>query len=176
VGSIGEICKVFMIIIRELQIEDAENFLNLLNKTDTETTFLLYENGERKTTVEEQRKTIQKGIEKGVLTFVLEDNKKLAGYIWGNIFTTNRKKHCMYLAVAILQEYTGKGYGTKLMNTLEKQAIESGINRLELEVSKENKVAISLYQKIGFEVEGVKRSAFLVNGNYEDELIMGKII
>ena len=57
VGNIGEICKFFMIIIRELQIEDAENFLNLLNKTDTETTFLLYENDERKTTVEEQRKT-----------------------------------------------------------------------------------------------------------------------
>ena len=82
----------------------------------------------------------------------------------------------MYLAVAILKEYTGKGNGTKLMNTLEKQAIENGINRLELEVSEKNKFAISLYEKLGFEVEGVKRRAFLVNGNYENELIMGKII
>jgi RimJ/RimL family protein N-acetyltransferase len=165
-----------MIIIRELQIEDAENFLNLLNITDTETTFMLYEKGERKTTIKQQRKNIQDGIKKGILTFILEDNKKLVGYVWGNIFTANRKKHCMYLAVAILKEYTGKGYGTKLMNTLEKQAIENGINRLELEVSEKNKFAISLYEKLGFEVEGVKRRAFLVNGNYEDELIMGKII
>jgi RimJ/RimL family protein N-acetyltransferase len=165
-----------MIIIRELQIEDAENFLNLLNITDTETTFMLYEKGERKTTIEQQRKNIQDGIKKGILTFILEDNKKLVGYVWGNIFTANRKKHCMYLAVAILKEYTGKGNGTKLMNTLEKQAIENGINRLELEVSEKNKFAISLYEKLGFEVEGVKRRAFLVNGNYEDELIMGKII
>jgi len=165
-----------MIIIRELQIEDAENFLNLLNITDTETTFMLYEKGERKTTIKQQRKNIQDGIKKGILTFILEDNKKLVGYVWGNIFTANRKKHCMYLAVAILKEYTGKGYGTKLMNTLEKQAIENGINRLELEVSEKNKFAISLYEKLGFEVEGVKRQAFLVNGNYEDELIMGKII
>ncbi len=165
-----------MIIIRELQIEDAENFLNLLNITDTETTFMLYEKGERKTTIKQQRKNIQDGIKKGILTFILEDNKKLVGYVWGNIFTANRKKHCMYLAVAILKEYTGKGNGTKLMNTLEKQAIENGINRLELEVSEKNKFAISLYEKLGFEVEGVKRRAFLVNGNYEDELIMGKII
>ena len=165
-----------MIIIRELQIEDAENFLNLLNITDTETTFMLYEKGERKTTIEQQRKNIQDGIKKGILTFILEDNKKLVGYVWGNIFTANRKKHCMYLAVAILKEYTGKGNGTKLMNTLKKQAIENGINRLELEVSEKNKFAISLYEKLGFEVEGVKRRAFLVNGNYEDELIMGKII
>ena len=165
-----------MIIIRELQIEDAENFLNLLNITDTETTFMLYEKGERKTTIEQQRKNIQDGVKKGILTFILEDNKKLVGYVWGNIFTANRKKHCMYLAIAILQEYTGKGYGRKLMKTLEKQAINNGITRLELEVSKKNKFAISLYEKLGFEVEGVKRRAFLVNGNYEDELIMGKII
>jgi len=165
-----------MIIIRELQIEDAENFLNLLNITDTETTFMLYEKGERKTTIEEQRKNIKEGIKKGVLTFVLEDNKKLVGYVWGNVFSGNRKKHCMYLAVAVLQGYTGKGYGTKLMKTLEKHAINNGITRLELEVSKKNKVAISLYQKIGFEAEGVKRNAFLVNGKYEDEILMAKII
>ena len=82
----------------------------------------------------------------------------------------------MYIAISILQEYTGKGYGIKLMKTLEKQAIDNGINRLELEVSEKNKFAFSLYQKMGFEVEGVKRCAFLVDGNYENELIMGKII
>ena len=165
-----------MITIRKIQIEDAENLLNLLNKLDSETTFLLYEKGERKTTIKQQRKNIQEQLEKGVLTFVLEDNKKLVGYVFGNIFTANRKKHCMNLAIAILQEYTGKGYGTKLMNTIEEYAINNGITRLELEVSKKNKIAISLYQKIGFEVEGVKRNAFLVNGNFEDEILMAKII
>ena len=162
--------------IRKIQIEDAKNLLNLLKKLDAETTFLLYEKDERKRTIEQQRKNIQKQLERGVLTFVLEDNKKLVGYVFGNIFTANRKKHCMNLAIAILQEYTGKGYGTKLMNTIEEYAINNGITRLELEVSKKNKIAISLYQKIGFEVEGVKRNAFLVNGNFEDEILMAKII
>jgi len=82
----------------------------------------------------------------------------------------------MNLAIAILQEYTGKGYGTKLMNTIEEYAINNGITRLELEVAKTNKVAISLYQKAGFVDEGIKRNAFLVNGKYEDELLMAKII
>ena len=162
--------------IRKIQIEDAKNLLNLLKKLDAETTFLLYEKDERNSTIEQQRKNIQEQLEKGSLTFVLEDNKKLVGYVFGNIFTANRKKHCMNLAIAILQEYTGKGYGTKLMNTIEEYAINNGITRLELEVSKKNKVAISLYQKKGFEVEGIKRNAFLVNGKYEDELLMAKII
>jgi RimJ/RimL family protein N-acetyltransferase len=162
--------------IREIQIEDAKNLLYLLKKLDAETPFLLYEKDERKRTIEQQRKNIQDQLEKGSLTFVIEDNKKLAGYVFGNTFTANRKKHCMNLAIAILQEYTGKGYGTKLMNTIEEYAINNGINRLELEVAKTNKVAISLYQKTGFEVEGIKRNAFLVNGKYEDELLMAKII
>ena len=92
-----------MILIREIQIGDAENLLNLLKRLDAETTFLLYEKGERKRTIEQQRKDIQEQLEKGVLTFVLEDNKKLVGYVFGNIFTANRKKHCMNLAIAVLQ-------------------------------------------------------------------------
>jgi len=162
--------------IREIQIEDAKNLLNLLKKLDAETTFLLYEKDERNCTIEQQRKNIQEQLEKGSLPFVPEDNKKLVGYVFGNIYTANRKKHCMNLAIAILQEYTGKGYGTKLMNTIEEYAINNGITRLELEVAKTNKVAISLYQKTGFEEEGIKRNAFLVNGKYEDELLMAKII
>jgi RimJ/RimL family protein N-acetyltransferase len=162
--------------IRKIQIEDAKNLLNLLKKLDAETTFLLYEKDERNSTIEQQRKNIQEHLEKESLTFVLEDNKKLVGYVFGNIFTANRKKHCMNLAIAILQEYTGKGYGTKLMITIEEYGINNGITRLELEVAKTNKVAISLYQKTGFEEEGIKRNAFLVNGKYEDELLMAKII
>ena len=81
----------------------------------------------------------------------------------------------MNLAIAILQEYTGKGYVTKLMNTIEEYVINNGITRLEFEVSKTNKLAISLYQKRGFEEEGIKRNSFLVNGKYEDELLMAKI-
>jgi len=63
-----------------------------------------------------------------------------------------------------------------LWYSLEKQAIENGTTRLELEVSKRNKVGICFYQKIGLGAEGVKRNAFLVNGKYEDELLMAKII
>jgi hypothetical protein len=47
--------------IRELQIEDAEQFLNLINITEGETPYLLYEKGERKTTIEEEKEIILKG-------------------------------------------------------------------------------------------------------------------
>ena len=51
--------------IREIQIEDAKNLLNLLEKLDAETNFLLYKKDERNSTIEQQRKNIQEQLEKG---------------------------------------------------------------------------------------------------------------
>ena len=64
-----------MITIREIQIEDAENLLNLLNKLDTETTFLFYEKGERKISIEQQRKNIQGQLKNQNLTFQCRKNE-----------------------------------------------------------------------------------------------------
>ncbi len=162
--------------IRELQIEDAENFLMLINTTDAETPFLLYEAGERKTTVEQERKIIQKGKERGTITYVVEHEKKLVGFIWGGTFTENRRKHCMHIAIAVLQEYTGKGLGTKLLKKLVEKGKQKGIKRFDLDVSVNNTIAINLYKKVGFEIEGEKKSAYLIDGKFDNDYIMAKIV
>lgn len=78
--------------IRKIQIEDAKNLLNLLTKLDTETTFLLYEKDERNSTIEQQRKNIQEQLEKGSLTFVLEDNKKTSRLrFWKYLYCKQKK-------------------------------------------------------------------------------------
>lgn len=162
--------------IRPIEIADAEKFLKLINATDEETSFLLYEKGERKTTIEEQTKIISEGIEKGVLTYVLIDKERLVGFVFGNVFTVRRRKHCMYLAIAILQAYTGKGWGEKLMNTIIESALKKGISRFELEVSVNNKKAISLYQKLDFEIEGRRKNSYLIDGVLEDDFLMAKVV
>lgn len=162
--------------IRPIQIADAANFLKLLNRADAETPFLLYEAGERKTTLEEQSERIQKGIEEGTLVYVLEDNEDLVGFVYGGVFPVNRRRHCMHIAIAILQEFTGNGWGAKLMEKLEYAAVKQGISRFELSVSVNNKRAIALYQKLGFELEGKRKDSFLVDGALEDDFMMAKII
>ena len=47
-----------------------------------------------------------------------------------------------------------------------------GMNRVELEVLSNNLNAISLYEKIGFLEEGIKRKAFFINGDFLDITIM----
>ncbi len=47
--------------------------------------------------------------------------------------------------------------------------------RVELEVHADNLFAKSLYEKIGFEIEGIKRLSTFKNGRYIDMVLMSRI-
>ena len=162
--------------IRKLKVNDAQNFIELNKKLDAETQFLLLEPGERQTTLEEQKKRIRNFKSSGVIIFVMENEKELMGFIGGKKGTFLRKKHCLSIAVGILQKYTNKGYGRKLFTKMEEWAKENNIYRLELTVRIDNQIAISLYKKMGFNVEGKKISSLKINDAYYDEYYMSKLI
>ena len=78
--------------IREIEVSDAERFLALSNKLDGETKFMMFEQGERLTTLEEQRDIIKQVISKSNdIIFVADDNGDLVGYIgaYGGEFKRN---------------------------------------------------------------------------------------
>jgi len=62
------------------------------------------------------------------------------------------------------------------MNALEKEALKKGITRFELDVSVKNKIAINLYKKMGFLIEGERKNYYLIDGEFDDDYIMAKII
>jgi len=62
------------------------------------------------------------------------------------------------------------------LEALEGWARSKGLHRLELTVDVENRRAIALYEKCGFEREGVKRHSRRIEGRYSDELYMSKLI
>jgi len=47
-----------------------------------------------------------------------------------------------------------------------------GLQRVELSVRENNRNAIALYEKVGFEIEGVQRNAVFVDGTYENIILM----
>ncbi|WP_348983795.1 GNAT family N-acetyltransferase [Gottfriedia acidiceleris] len=51
--------------------------------------------------------------------------------------------------MGILEDYTGKGIGTKLFQNIEEWAIKHRISRLELTVVKQNEARVCLYKKMG---------------------------
>ncbi|MFF2878696.1 GNAT family N-acetyltransferase [Gottfriedia sp. NPDC057991] len=164
--------------IREIKLDDAENFVQLIKEVEKQADFMLYGAGERNITAEKQRKQLEV-IEKSPNStiFVAEDSSGiLVGYAFAIGSSAIRKKHSVYLAIGILEEYTGKGIGTKLFQNIEEWAIKHSISRLELTVVKQNEAGVGLYKKMGYEIEGTKRNSLIIDGNSFDEYYMAKLL
>ena len=76
---------------------------------------------------------------------------------------------CLILSVlVVVAAYRGKGIGSELLKTVIMHSWDAGLKRIELEVFTTNTVAVNLYKKNGFELEGTKRNARYLDGRYED--------
>lgn len=91
----------------------------------------------------------------------------------------HRTSHIAYLGgVAIAPEFTGKGLGTSMINAIIEMARQKNIRRIELSTSIANERAAQLYQKCGFQREGILRQyTYLASeGRYIDEVLMSLIL
>ncbi|NYE08725.1 RimJ/RimL family protein N-acetyltransferase [Bacillus niacini] len=165
-------------LIREIQPVDAENFICLIKQVESEAKFMLMEAGERKTTPEQQHEKLEHIKQQSNSTiFVAEQEKgKLVGYLIAIGGSVKRTKHSVYLVIGILEEYRGRGIGTKLFQRLEEWAINANISRLELTVVTQNEAGITLYKKCGFEIEGIKRKSLMINDEFYNEYFMSKLL
>jgi RimJ/RimL family protein N-acetyltransferase len=78
--------------------------------------------------------------------------------------------------MGVLHAWVGRGIGRSLLEAVEGWAQSNGLHRLELMVNYNNERAIRLYEKFGFEREGVKRHALRVDGHYIDAFYVAKLI
>jgi ribosomal protein S18 acetylase RimI-like enzyme len=84
--------------------------------------------------------------------------------------------HVGVLGMALLPEFRGQGLGERLMREALDAARVFGLHRVELTVREDNKNAIALYRKIGFEVEGLMREAIKVDGVCQNMALMGLLL
>ncbi|MFZ9299376.1 MAG: GNAT family N-acetyltransferase [Chitinophagaceae bacterium] len=90
-----------------------------------------------------------------------------------------RNRHIIYLGgVAVAPECKGKGHGSKIITESVSIAHQLGFKRIELTVATENEKAIHLYERHGFQKEGVlKNYSYLKDEDvYLDEWVMGLMI
>jgi RimJ/RimL family protein N-acetyltransferase len=164
------------LIIRKLEDKDADQFSAMLKKLDEETIHMLFEPGERQVTQEDVIRTVKRREESNSLTLVAEVNGKIVGFVSADRGFANRIKHSVFIVTGILSDYRGKGIGSKLFENLIIWATKNEVQRLELTVMTHNEVALKLYKKIGFKIEGLKERSMIVNGEYIDEYYMAKLI
>jgi len=87
-----------------------------------------------------------------------------------------RRSHVAEVAVSVHDDYQGRGVGTASMEAVLDLADNwLNLRRLELEVTVDNEVALSLYRRFGFEVEGCKRQAVFRGGQFVDTFVMARL-
>lgn len=167
--------RILEMEIRRANSTDANSLLSMLLKLDEETRYMLFQPNERTKDLEAIKRMILSSTQGSNLLLVVEDKEEIVGYLMAQRPSLNKIKHTAHIVVGIRENYRGKGIGQSLFSQLDIWAKENRLSRLELTVICENLSAKSLYEKNGFEVEGIKRQSIFMDGQYFDEYYMAKI-
>lgn len=165
--------------IREITADDAEKFFDMLCRLDEETEFMMYEPGERLAETKDFTRlnaVIEAAASGDDLLLIAENEaKEIVGFLHAERGKLNRIRHTAYVVIGIRSAFQGQGMGTQLFHRLDHWAQEKGVIRLELTVECKNTKAKYLYEKNGFQVEGVRSKSMKVDGRLTDEYYMAKI-
>ena len=106
---------------------------------------------------------------------------EVAGEVVGNLglhvaSKSPRRRHAGGIGMSVRDDWQNRGVGTALMAA----AIDLADNwlnytRLELTVYTDNAVALALYRKFGFDIEGTLKSYAFRGGRFIDAYTMGRI-
>ncbi|MCM3609825.1 GNAT family N-acetyltransferase [Planococcus sp. MERTA32b] len=110
------------------------------------------------------------------LFLVAEAEGRIVGFSRCEGNSLKRTAHQVEFGVGVLQAYWGYGIGKNLLKESIDWADSNHVRKMTLKVLEINKKAILLYEKCGFEVEGILREdKFLSDGKYYDTVLMGRI-
>lgn len=102
--------------------------------------------------------------------------EQIIGMAGLTVSSNPRMRHVAGVGMMVHKDFQNQGVGSALMARLLDVADNwLMLVRVELTVFTDNERAIHLYEKFGFEKEGVRRKAAIRNGVYADEYSMARI-
>jgi RimJ/RimL family protein N-acetyltransferase len=103
--------------------------------------------------------------------WIIFDQDKKIGYF--RLSNYSKFNNNIYIGADISPEFKGLGYGKESYKKFIPFIFKKyNLNKISLEVLSNNEIAISLYKKLGFVQEGVKRGEVNKNGYYIDSIVM----
>ncbi len=153
-------------ILRNAELSDASDLIKYLKVTTEETPYLIREPEEVSLTEEQQKRFLQSKLdaERELMLVAIVDGKYVGNCSLMSAGGYKRYRHRCNVAIALYQEYCGRGIGKVMLETILDVARNLGYEQAELEVVAENKTAIALYEKIGF----IKYGTLPDNMKYKD--------
>ncbi|AZP03403.1 N-acetyltransferase [Jeotgalibaca ciconiae] len=167
------------IMIREAIPTDAKEILAFSKKTGSETDFLTYgpEGLELSEAFEEMYLEGLMEKENEIMLIATINNEELIGIASVGSNDKPKTRHVGEVGITVEKEFWGFGIGTVLMEEVEIWAKESGIiKRLELTVHAGNERAIKLYEKMGYQKEGIMSRVMYIDDEFVEGIMMSLLI
>jgi ribosomal protein S18 acetylase RimI-like enzyme len=165
-------------LVRSAEEKDAINLSEVRLQIDGETENLERERGEAYIDEAGFKQIIKNDTEsKNSLFLVAEADGKIVGFSRCAGSILKRNAHKAEFGVCVLKEYWSYGIGKNFLKESIEWADSNGIKKITLNVLETNEKAIKLYERYGFEVEGVlKKDKLLSDGNYYNMILMGRLM
>ncbi|KKK38869.1 GNAT family acetyltransferase [Mesobacillus campisalis] len=163
-------------ILRSAEEEDARCLSEVRLQIDGETENMDREKGEAYIDEAGFKQLISEDTESARSLFlVAEVNGRIAGFARCEGSSLKRLAHKVEFGICVLKEFWGYGIGQNLLREAILWADGSGIKKISLSVLETNEKAIKLYQKHGFETEGIlRKDKLLSDGRYYNTVVMGR--
>jgi len=162
----------FGVQIRRAEPRDAEALVALGRDVGAEPEGWLITTGGWRTAGEERRylKAIRRWEHAAV--FVAEEDARVVGRLSVSRDQHPASRHVADLGLMVAADRRGRGIGRALLAAAVEWAREAGVTKLELHVFPWNEPAIRLYERFGFEREGVRRGHYRRDGEELDAILM----
>ena len=164
--------------IRRPTSDDAPAVLADTRQVGAESDFLSF-GGEGPPMTEAEERIFLAGLASSdnALVIVAEWNGEMVGNLSFRGGNRARTRHVGEFGITVARVCQGVGLGRRLMDVFLAWARDGGIVRkINLLVRTDNTRAIALYESLGFAIEGRKRRDMLVNGEFHDAYLMGRLV
>lgn len=162
------------IAIREATIDDAEALLGYAERLFSEQLPGLYRRATP--TIEEERAFVSGYADSPNSALLMAvDDGDVVGLLGLAGRALPQEVHVGSVAISVAKDRRGEGIGTRLFDALFEWAAQRDVTRLEIEAFANNPAAVRLYESVGFELEGVRRGAVIVDDELVDVVCLARV-
>lgn len=158
-----------IVTLRPVAMEDAHD---IITAAESVVQTGIYIQKERVRTLDEEQSFILEMKEKNNMYTAIEIDGKVAGIARVLRGELQMKRHTGLFRTWITSSGQGLGIGKEVMAYTLDWCRAHRLHKLCLTVFKSNEVAVKLYEKAGFAVEGIQKEQAYLNGVYDDEIHM----
>lgn len=157
------------VTLRKVKEEDAQDIIEAVKSIIDSGAYI---QKERPRTIQEEIDFISDMKEKNNLYLGVELKGKIVGIARVIRGELEMKKHTGLFRTWLGDSAQGLGIGKELMSATLEWCRTNSLHKLCLTVFASNEVALKLYKKYGFVVEGIQREQAVLNGKFDDEIHM----